>query len=249
MSTHARYARQAQLPEFGEPGQTALTGSHVLIIGVGGLGCPAAHYLAGAGVGQITLIDRDTVEASNLHRQGLYAEADIGLNKVDAAAARLRAINGDITVHGLHTRLTDAVLERQCGAADVVLDCTDNFPSRFAINAASVAARTPLVSGAAIGLGGQVGVFRNDQADAACYRCLFDDQGEDAERCQDAGVLGPVVGLIGTLQALEALRLLAMPTLPGGPATTGSHWLHWDAKSRASRHHALQRDAYCPEHS
>lgn len=249
MNLNARYARQMQLPEVGEAGQAALAASHALIIGIGGLGCPAAQYLAGAGVGQITLIDRDTVEASNLHRQGLYAEADIGLNKVDAAAARLHASNGDIRIDALHSRLTDAVLERQCDAADVVLDCTDNFPSRFAINAACVAARKPLISGAAIGLGGQVGVFRNDQADAACYRCLFDEQGDETERCEDAGVLGPVVGLVGTLQALEALRLLAMPTLPGGPATTGSHWLHWDAKSRASRHHALQRDAHCPEHS
>ena len=243
MSDYARYARQIQLPEFGEPGQAALAASHVLVIGLGGLGCPAAQYLAGAGVGQLALIDRDTVELTNLHRQGLYSEADLGRRKVDAAAERLRTINAEIEISPLHSTLTDAVLSDSTTAADVVVDCTDNFPSRFAINRACLAARTPLISGAAIGWGGQVGVFRHDQAGAACYRCLFDEPGEAAERCEDAGVLGPVVGTIGTLAALETLCLLATPD-----GNTSSHWLHWDAKTRSSRHHALQRDPHCPEH-
>lgn len=244
MTDNTRYARQIQLPEFGEQGQAALAASHVLVIGLGGLGCPAAQYLVGAGVGQVTLIDRDVVEATNLHRQGLYAEADIGRRKVDAAAERLRAVNADIEIASQHTRLTEAVLKQSVAATDLVLDCTDNFPSRFAINRACLAARTALVSGAAVGLGGQVGVFRNDIAGTACYRCLFDEAGDAAERCEDAGVLGPVVGVIGTLQALEAIRLLAMPG-----TDTQSHWLHWDAKTRGSRHHALQRDPHCPEHT
>lgn len=243
MSNNARYVRQLQLPEVGEAGQAALTASHVLIIGLGGLGCPAAQYLAGAGIGQLSLIDCDVVELSNLHRQGLYTEADIGRRKVDAAAQRLRAINADIAVSAQHSKLTESVLQAATDEADVVLDCTDNFPSRFAINKASVAARKPLISGAAIGLSGQIGVFRNDRAGAACYRCLFDQPGEAAERCEDAGVLGPVVGVIGTLVALETIRLQAWPDGDGQ-----SYWLHWDAKTRASRHHALKRDPQCPEH-
>lgn len=243
MSDHARYARQIQVPVFGAHGQVTLASSQVLIIGLGGLGCPAAQYLAGAGVGQLHLIDRDVVELTNLHRQGLYTEADIGRRKVDAAASRLGAINADVSITARHTKLTDAVLRDAAGAADVVLDCTDNFPSRFAINRACLASRKPLISGAAIGLGGQMGVFRNDRADAACYQCLFDEPGAAAERCEDAGVLGPVVGVVGTLLALETLRLLVMPDGDGQ-----SQWLHWDAKTRASRHHALQRDPQCPNH-
>lgn len=243
MSPSSRQHRQVQLPELGEAGQHALEASTALVIGLGGLGCPAAQYLAGAGVGRLLVLDRDVVELSNLQRQTLYAEADIGQPKAQAAARRLQGMNTDIDVQTLHTRLSEDVLQTRIAQADVVLDCTDNFPSRFAINRACLAARRPLVSGAGIRLGGQVGVFRNDQADAACYRCLFDEAGDEAERCEDAGVLGPVVGVVGAMQALEAIRLLAMTAEPH------SHWWHWDAKTRASRHHALQRDPQCPEHS
>lgn len=242
MSTATRQHRQVQLPELGEAGQHALARSTVLIIGLGGLGCPAAQYLAGAGVGTLQVLDRDVVELSNLQRQTLFTEADIGQPKAEVAARRLEAMNGDIAIEALHTRLSDTVLHTRIEQADVVLDCTDNFPSRFAINRACLAARRPLVSGAGIRLGGQLGVFRNDQPGAACYRCLFDESGAEAERCEDAGVLGPVVGVVGAMQALEAVRLLAMDAEPH------SHWWHWDAKTRASRHHALHRDPQCPEH-
>jgi molybdopterin-synthase adenylyltransferase len=203
-----RYSRQIFLPQIDLAGQEKLLAASVLIIGAGGLASPAALYLAGAGVGHIRIADGDTLEASNLHRQVAFREGDIGRNKAEALAAQLRSLNGAVTVEG-HDQfadphwLTDAVTQ-----ADVVLDCSDNFATRSQVNVACVAARKPLVSGAAIRLAGQLAVFDLRRDDAACYACLY-GSGESAEElCSESGILGPVVGLIGTLQALHAIRLL-----------------------------------------
>ena len=168
-----RYSRQIMLPQVDIAGQQALLDSHVLIIGAGGLGSPASMYLAAAGVGKLTLVDNDTVELSNLQRQLAHAETDLGANKVDSAAATLRAINSDVEVVALNRRVGAAELGELVSSADVVLDATDNVETRFAINRACLAAKVPLVSGAAIRLEGQVAVFDSRQSDSPCYECLY----------------------------------------------------------------------------
>lgn len=208
MTDFSRYSRQVVLREVGVNGQQLLRDSSVLVIGLGGLGSAASLYLAGAGVGRLLVADRDRVEPANLQRQVLYRAEDVGRPKTDAARERLVALNADVQVMPFEGRLEPSRLAEMVAAADVVLDCTDNFPTRFAINAACVRARKPLVSGAAIRFEGQLAVFDPRRADGACYACLFPDAGEAAEACEDAGVLGPVVGTIGSLQALAALKLL-----------------------------------------
>lgn len=203
-----RYSRQMILPEVGTQGQNMLSDSRVLVFGAGGLGSPALLYLAGAGVGTLTIVDPDTVDLSNLQRQIVHRQADIGRNKAESARDNLLAMNPDITVHTIQHKLAGDELASAASRADIVLDCTDNFPARFAINDACRDARVPLVLGAAIRTGGQLIVFRFDKTAQPDYRSLFAEGGESAERCEDAGVLGPVVGSIGTLQALEALKLL-----------------------------------------
>ncbi|MDP3858209.1 MAG: HesA/MoeB/ThiF family protein [Stagnimonas sp.] len=234
-----RHARQVVLPEVGVAGQQLLRDSSALVLGLGGLGSPAALYLAAAGVGRLVLADRDRVEASNLQRQILYAEADIGRRKLDAAADRLRAQDSALRVETLDG---DTELERlplAIASVDVVLDCSDNFPTRFALNRLCLAARKPLVSGAAIRLEGQVAAF-DLRRGGPCYACLYPDTGEVAEACEDAGVLGPVVGVIGAMQALLALQLLL-----GQGEVAG--WLqHWDARRLDWRKLKLIRDPACP---
>lgn len=231
-----RHARQVVLPEVGVAGQTALRDSRVLVVGLGGLGCPAARYLAGAGIGTLLLADRDRVEASNLPRQTLYTEADIGRLKVDAAIDHLRAVDARLELQALHT--PEATLAALPGV-DVVLDCTDNFPTRFALNAACVKARVPLVSGAAIRWEGQVAAF-DLRRGGPCYACLYPDTGEAAEACEDAGILGPVTGVVGAMQALLALQLLL-----GQPGVAGQLQL-WDARGQHWRKLSLARDPHCP---
>lgn len=208
MTDFSRYSRQVVLREVGVNGQQVLRDSSALVIGLGGLGSAASLYLAGAGVGRLLVADRDRVEPANLQRQVLYRAEDVGRAKTEAARERLVALNADVQVVPHDGRLEPSRLAEMVAAADVVLDCTDNFPTRFAINAACVRARKPLVSGAAIRFEGQLAVFDPRRADGACYACLFPDAGDAAEACEEAGVLGPVVGTIGSLQALAALKLL-----------------------------------------
>lgn len=220
-----RYSRQTILPEVGVHGQAVLRDSCALIIGCGGLGCAAAPYLAGAGVGRLMLVDNDRIEASNLQRQLLFRTADVGRPKAEVAAAALRALNPQVEVVPQVEVASDANLLQWAREADVVLDCSDNFPTRFAINAACVAARRPLVSGAALRLEGQLAVF-DLRRGGPCYACLYPQRGNmQGERCEDAGVLGPVVGTIGTLQALAAIKLLL--GLDAGSGTVRA----WDAAS------------------
>jgi molybdopterin/thiamine biosynthesis adenylyltransferase len=230
-----RYARQVVLPEVGVNGQALLQDSTVLIVGLGGLGSSAAQFLAGAGVGRLLLADRDRVERSNLQRQTLYRQADVGRSKVEAALAQLAALNPEIALQGCDGESwQQAVAE-----ADVVLDCTDNFPTRHAINLACVRARRPLVSGAAIRFDGQLAVF-DLRRGGPCYHCLYPQTGEAAERCEEAGILGPVVGTVGSLQALAALKLLL------GIGDDAGRLQVWDAKRMVWRSHKISADPECP---
>jgi adenylyltransferase/sulfurtransferase len=234
-----RYSRQMILPQVDTHGQQTLLDSQALVIGVGGLGSAAATYLAAAGVGRMTLVDRDRVELSNLQRQIAHRHQDIGRPKAESARDRLLALNPEIRIEAINSRLDETLLARLVGAADVVLDCSDNFPTRFALNRACVAARKPLVSGAAIRLEGQVAVFRPG---GPCYRCLFHDEaGATTESCEDAGVLGPLVGVIGSLQALETIKLLL-----GLGGTLDGRLLLFDATRAAFRELKLKRDPDCP---
>lgn len=204
-----RYSRHILLPEIGVEGQEAILGAKVLVVGAGGLGSPVGMYLASAGVGTIVIADDDTVDLTNLQRQILHSAEMVGRPKVESAFATLHRINPLANIVPLHTRLEDAALDEQVAAADVVLDCCDNFATRHAVNRACVKYRKPLVSGAAIRFDGQVSVFDLRDPEAACYHCLF-PEGEDIEevRCAVMGVFAPIVGMIGTTQAAEALKLI-----------------------------------------
>lgn len=203
-----RYSRQLLLPDFDIDGQERLRRSHVLIVGLGGLGSVAALYLAAAGVGRLTLVDFDTVDLSNLQRQIIHRTADIGRLKVESARATLLALNPLVEVLAIPKALTDLELAQQVERAAVVVDASDNLPTRLALNAACVRARTALVTGAVIRLEGQVLVWRPD-GEGACYRCLYRDAEGSTESCTQTGVLAPVVGVIGSLQAVETIKVLA----------------------------------------
>ncbi|WP_418648387.1 HesA/MoeB/ThiF family protein [Thauera butanivorans] len=204
-----RYSRHILLPEIGVEGQEALLGAKVLIVGAGGLGSPAAMYLAAAGVGSLVIADDDDVDLTNLQRQILHSAETVGRPKVESARISLQRLNPLARVVPLQVRLDGDALDEQVAAADVVLDCCDNFATRHAVNRACVKLRKPLVSGAAIRFDGQVSVFDLRRPEAACYHCLF-PEGEDIEevRCAVMGVFAPIVGLIGTTQAAEALKLI-----------------------------------------
>ena len=204
-----RYSRHILLPEIDLTGQAAIAKARVLIVGAGGLGSPAAMYLASAGVGTLVLADGDTVDLTNLQRQILHRTESIGMPKVDSGARTLAAINPECTLVALNQRLGGARLEEEISLSDVVLDCSDNFATRHAINRACVSFRKPLVSGAAVRFDGQIAVFDSRQNDAPCYHCLF-PEGDDADdvRCATMGVFAPLVGIIGACQAAEALKLI-----------------------------------------
>ena len=204
-----RYSRHILLDEIGIEGQEKLLAAHAVIIGAGGLGSPVALYLASAGVGKITLVDNDEVDLTNLQRQILHNTARVGQPKAESGKRTLHDINPTIEVIALVTRADEEELKNLVISADVVLDCTDNFKTRHAINRACVAARVPLVSGAAIRMDGQVAVFDTRQTGAPCYACLFPpDQQFEEVQCSVMGVFAPLVGIIGTIQAAEALKLL-----------------------------------------
>ncbi|MET0320424.1 MAG: HesA/MoeB/ThiF family protein [Duganella sp.] len=204
-----RYSRHILLDQIGIEGQQKLLASHALVIGAGGLGSPAAMYLASAGVGHITIVDDDTVDLTNLQRQIAHTTDRVGQSKARSAQQTMAQINPDIAVTALDERVDDARLAQLVADADVVLDCTDNFATRHAVNRACVAQRTPLVSGAAIRFDGQISVFDPRGGDQPCYSCLFpqDQQFEDVA-CATMGVFAPLVGVIGAMQAAEALKLL-----------------------------------------
>ena len=238
-----RYSRQIMLPQLDIAGQNRLLQSHALIIGLGGLGSPVAMYLAAAGVGHLTLVDFDAVDLSNLQRQIAHRQRDIGRPKVESAADCLRDMNPDISISTINTRLMGEDLHQAVRQADVVIDASDNFATRFAVNAACVREHTPLVSGAAIRLEGQVSVFLNNGAndEQPCYHCLYADTGEEETRCSETGVLAPVVGIIGSIQATEAIKLLA-----GLGSTLDGRLLILDAATMHFREMRLRRDPHCP---
>ena len=204
-----RYSRHILLDEIGVEGQTRLLGSHALVIGAGGLGSPVALYLGTAGVGRITLVDDDTVDLTNLQRQIAHNLARVGQPKADSARQTIHAINPDVQVLPVTKRADAAWLDAAVRDADVVIDCSDNFQTRQAVNLACVVHRKPLVSGAAIGFDGQISVYDIRQTDAPCYACIFPaDATFEEVRCATMGVFAPLVGIIGTVQAAEALKLL-----------------------------------------
>lgn len=232
-----RYARQLVLSEIGGPGQQALKRARVLIVGLGGVGAPAALYLAAAGVGTLGLIDDDTVALSNLQRQIIFTTADAEQPKVEAGAAHLAALNPHVSVEQLTERLTPANARSLIERFDVVLDGTDDFDTRFAVNAACVATKTPLVSGALGRWNGQVGVF----AGQPCYQCLVPEIPPDAETCARVGVVGALAGVIGAMAALEAIKLIT----GAGEALTGRLMLY-DGLAGTSRVAKITVDPECP---
>ncbi|MBL0143367.1 MAG: HesA/MoeB/ThiF family protein [Betaproteobacteria bacterium] len=236
-----RYSRHLLLDGFGEESQERLLASRALVVGAGGLGSGALLYLASSGVGRITVADGDVVDLTNLQRQIVHRVDAVGMNKAVSATGTLATINPDIALVALPERLAPDRLLALARESDVVLDCSDNFATRHAINEACVRARVPLVSGAGIRFDGQVAVFDNRQADSACYHCLFPaaTSGEE-ERCATMGVFAPLVGVIGTMQAMESIKLLA-----GVGETLAGRLLLFDA--RATRWHEvrLSRDPRC----
>ena len=242
---HQRYSRHLLLPEIGMRGQKRLQSSRVLMLGAGGLGSPAAFYLAAAGVGELRIADDDVVERSNLQRQILHTDADIGLRKVDSAEVRLSALNPRLTIDAVAERVTSANIDRLMEGVDVVVDGADNFPVRYLLNDACIRHAVPLVYGAVHRFEGQVSVFDagRHRGEAPCYRCLFPEPppAEAAPNCSEAGVLGVLPGVVGMLQATEALKLL----LHVGEPLRG-RLLHFDALGMHFRETRLTPDPACP---
>lgn len=236
-----RYRRHIQLSPIGEQGQRRLLQSRALIVGLGGLGSPASMYLAASGVGHLTLVDFDHVELSNLQRQIVHGTSDLGRHKVESARDRLLDLNPDIAVVALPRALDEEELTHEADRADVVLDASDNFDTRFEINRACVATQTPLVSGAAIRMEAQLAVFEPARPDSPCYRCLYAEESGAEEACGALGVLAPLLGVIGSLQAVEALKLL----LGIGSRLTGRLML-FDAMEMEWKSVRLRKDPCCP---
>jgi adenylyltransferase/sulfurtransferase len=237
-----RYSRHILLTELGIDAQARFAAAHALIIGAGGLGAPAAQFLTAAGVGTVTLCDPDTVDLTNLQRQILYSTADVGAPKVSAAQARLHAINPEVRIQTIAARVGPNELAGLVAPADVVLDCSDNFATRHAVNRACVVAGKPLVSGAAIRFDGQVAVFDARDPASPCYHCLF-GEGEELEetRCATMGVFAPLVGIIGATQAAEALKVIS-----GVGETISGRLLLLDALAMRWREVRITRDPHCP---
>ncbi len=236
-----RYSRHILLPQIGYEGQNQLVNSHVLIVGAGGLGAPAALYLAAGGVGKLTICDFDVVDLTNLQRQIIHTTQSVGVNKAVSAQLTLQAINPEVTVETVQQKSTDEAFTALINNVDVVIDCSDNFATRYALNRICFKLKKPLVSGAAIGFEGQITVydFRNEAS--PCYHCLFPDTGDNSEtRCADNGVFAPLVGMIGTTQAAEAMKLL----LGIGTSLQG-RLLLLDALAMDWREIKLKRDVAC----
>jgi molybdopterin-synthase adenylyltransferase len=236
-----RYSRHILLPELGIEGQERLLASHALLIGAGGLGSPAALYLASAGVGRITICDGDAVDLTNLQRQIVHRTESIGQRKVESARATLRSINPGVEIVTVPERVSESRIAELAAEVDVVLDGSDNFETRHAVNRACVRHRKPLVSGAAVRFDGQVAVFDMRQPEAPCYACLFPEGSDQEEvRCAVMGVFAPITGIVGTIQAAEALKLLAGT----GEALTG-RLLLVDALTMQLRTIKFRKDSAC----
>jgi len=236
-----RYSRQIMLPEFDYQGQQSLLSARALIIGLGGLGSPVALYLAAAGVGTLVLADDDVVDPSNLQRQIIHGEADVGQSKVASAAHSITALNSDVLVKVLQQRLNGDALSEEVKKADIVLDCCDNLSTRLAVNKACLQHQTPLVSGAAMRMEGQVTVVDPRQPNTPCYHCLMQFTGEQEQSCASSGVMAPLVGIIGATQAMEAIKVVSK----FGQPLVGKLLL-LDAKTMQWQTFALPKDASCP---
>lgn len=237
-----RYSRHILLDQIGIEGQQKLLDSHALIIGAGGLGSPAALYLAGAGVGQLTLADHDSVDLTNLQRQIMHGSSRIGISKVASARQALSELNPDIVLHTLEQKLAGQALSELISRVDVVLDCSDNFATRQAVNQACVQFGKPLVAGAAIGFDGQISVYDLRHADAPCYACVFPpDLPFEEAMCSTMGVFSPLVGIIGSMQAAEALKVLLQigRSLQGRLLMLSGLEMEWNSIG-------LARNAACP---
>jgi len=236
-----RYSRHILLDELGVEGQQRILAAHALVIGAGGLGSPVALYLGTAGVGRITIVDHDTVDLTNLQRQIVHNLSRVGQPKAASAAQTIAAINPDVQVVALQERADAARLSTLVAEADVVLDCSDNFATRHAVNAACVAHRKPLVSGAAIGFDGQISVYDTRDARQPCYACLFPPEATFEEvRCATMGVFAPLVGIIGSMQACEALKLIA-----GVGSSLAGRLQMLDARSMEWNEIRMARQAAC----
>ena len=237
-----RYSRNILLPDVGVAGQARISDASVLIVGAGGLGCPVALYLGAAGVGRLLLADGDAVDLTNLQRQIGHASAAIGENKADSLARSVRGINPEIEVQPIRSALANHALLEAVAGVDLVVDASDNFATRHAVNRACVQFGKPLVSGAAIGFSGQLAVFDSRRAGSPCYHCLFPEHTDEPEvRCAEAGVFSPLVGVIGAMQAMEALKCLAQV----GELLVGKLLL-WDGLRAEARVMKVPRDPACP---
>lgn len=236
-----RYSRHIMLHQMDYEGQQKLLDSRVLILGAGGLGSPVAMYLASSGIGHIVISDFDKVEVSNLQRQIMHGEDSLGRYKVESAQDTIKRLNSLTKVTVYKRKLEDDELRDEVRQADIVIDTTDNFTSRFALNRMCVAERKPLVSGSVIRFEGQVTVFRNDKDDAPCYHCLYKESGELGETCTQNGVLAPAVGIIGSIQAVETIKVLA-----GFGQDLNGRLLLMDAFTMEWRALKMKKDPNCP---
>lgn len=235
-----RYSRHLLLDEIGIEGQQKLLDAAVLVVGCGGLGAAALPFLAAAGVGRLMIADDDTIDDTNLQRQTAFCEADIGQSKAEVLQGRLNALNSRTQISALNERLSEARLLELVQSVDLVLDCCDNFATRQAVNRACVAARTPLVSGAAVRFEGQIAVYRPDLPGTPCYACLFDGESANDSACAVFGVFSPLVGIIGTTQAAEALKLLM-----GIGANASGELLLYDALANEWQRLAFDKNPAC----
>jgi len=236
-----RYSRQILMPRFDIAGQERLKSARVLVVGAGGLGCPVGLYLGAAGVGQLSLVDDDNIELANLQRQIGFEQNQLGESKAESLAGRIRRINPLVSVTALNQRLEGEELARQVEETSLVVDCSDNFSTRFALNRACVAAKVPLISGAAIRGEGQLSVFDSRQQSSPCYHCLYPEQGNEDLTCSEAGVIAPLVGMIGSAQAMEAIKVIS-----GVGTPLVGRLLILDAWEMQWREMKLVRDPSCP---
>ena len=236
-----RFSRQIMLPTMDVAGQQELVDATVLIVGMGGLGCPAAMYLSAAGVGHLVIADDDTVEITNLQRQIAHEQSNLGESKVSSAEATLKGLNPDVRITQITNRLEGDLLEQAVVSADVVVDASDNFNTRFAVNQSCLKNKKPLVSGAAIRMEGQVAVFDSENPESPCYQCLYSECDDDDASCSQNGVMAPLVGIIGSVQAMETIKLIT-----GIGNSLVGRLLLLDAATMQWREMKLPRDPSCP---
>ena len=236
-----RFSRQIMLPTMDVAGQQELVDATVLIVGMGGLGCPAAMYLSAAGVGHLIIADDDTVEITNLQRQIAHEQSNLGESKVSSAETTLKGLNPDVRITQINNRLEGDLLEQVVVSADVVVDASDNFNTRFAVNQSCLKNKKPLVSGAAIRMEGQIAVFDSGNPESPCYQCLYSECGDDDASCSQNGVMAPLVGIIGSVQAMETIKLIT-----GIGNSLVGRLLLLDATAMQWREMKLPRDPSCP---